>query len=84
LEGNGAGQVNKILEAAAIALVKIAGETHKPLVGEKLDTRDSKARLAYGNKNRNRKISRFAYQKMDRSIEIGWSSSIYKPYLLNI
>ncbi|MCL6478133.1 MAG: IS200/IS605 family accessory protein TnpB-related protein [Peptococcaceae bacterium] len=69
LEGKTAGQANKILEAAAVALVKIAREAHKPLVGEKLDTSDSKTRLAYGSKKRNRKISRFAYQKMDRSIE---------------
>ncbi|MEW5817975.1 MAG: IS200/IS605 family accessory protein TnpB-related protein [Spirochaetota bacterium] len=69
LEGKATGQVNKILEAAAIGLVKIAREARKPLVGEELDTRNSKARLAYGNKVRNRKITQFAYQKMDRSIE---------------
>jgi len=69
LEGKTAGQANKILEAAAIGLVKIAQEAHKPLVGEKLDTSNSKAGLKYGSKNRNRKISQFAYQKMDRSIE---------------
>jgi len=69
LEGKTTGQVNKILEAAAIGLVKIAREAHMPLVGEKLDTSDSKTRLKYSSKKRNRKISRFAHQKMDRSIE---------------
>ncbi|OPX91709.1 MAG: hypothetical protein A4E53_00659 [Pelotomaculum sp. PtaB.Bin104] len=69
LEGKTTGQVNKILEAAAIGLVKIAREAHKPLVGEELDTSNSKTKLKYGSKERNRKISRFAYQKMDRSIE---------------
>lgn len=69
LEGKTIGQVNKILEAAAIGLVKIAREARKPLTGEKLDTSDSKTRLKYSSKNRNRKISQFAYQKMDRIIE---------------
>jgi len=38
-------------------------------VGEKLDTGDSKSSLTYGSKKRNYKLTRFAYAKINQSIE---------------
>ena len=69
LENKTREQAAKLLETAAFVLVDIARETHKPLVGEAIDTTGSKAKLLYGNRNRNRKVTRFAYDKMDKSVE---------------
>jgi IS605 OrfB family transposase len=63
------GQISKILEDAAIKLVNISEKTYKPIIREKLDTSDSKTKLKYGNKKRNKKISQFAYNKIDEAIE---------------
>ena len=69
LEGKTVGQASKILESTAIGLVQIAREAKKPLVGERINTNDSKGKLAYGSKKRNLKLTQFAYNKMDSSIE---------------
>ena len=69
LENKTRGQAAKILEAAAIVLVNLAKEARKPLAGELIDTASSKSKLAYGPKRRNFKITQFAYDKMDQSIE---------------
>jgi IS605 OrfB family transposase len=68
LDGKTNGQTNKMLEKAAIELVSIAEKKNKPIAGEELDTTESKSKLAYGSKKRNKKISQFAYNKMDASI----------------
>jgi IS605 OrfB family transposase len=68
LDGKSNGQTNKILEKAAIKFVQIAVGKNKPLVGEEIDITESKSKLAYGNKKRNKKITQFAYNKMDASI----------------
>ena len=69
LEGKTTGQASKILEKAAIELVSIAERKKKSLAGEEIDTTKSKSTLHYGNKRRNKKITQFAYNKMDSSIE---------------
>ncbi|OPX90839.1 MAG: hypothetical protein A4E53_00819 [Pelotomaculum sp. PtaB.Bin104] len=53
-----------MLEQAAIDIVKIAKLKKKPITIEDLDTTDSKFRLKYGNKKRNRKITLFAYRTL--------------------
>jgi IS605 OrfB family transposase len=61
-------QVIKILEATAIVMLKIAEQKKKPIVVEKLDMQEQKAKLRYRNKLSNRKISQFAYQKIISSL----------------
>jgi IS605 OrfB family transposase len=63
LEGKTRNQATNIIETAAIELCDIAKHFKKPLCGEALDTEKSKSKLLYGSKNRNRKLSQFAYKK---------------------
>ena len=63
-----AGQITKIIEAEAIALVNLAVRKNKPIVMEKIDTTLSKTGDAYGNKKANRMKSIFAYRKMAQAI----------------
>jgi IS605 OrfB family transposase len=69
IEGKTSGQITKILEAEAIALVDIAVRKKKPIVLEKLDTTLSKTGDRYGNKKANRMKSMFAYRKMIQAIK---------------
>jgi IS605 OrfB family transposase len=69
IEGKTSGQITKILEAEAIALVDIAVRKKKPIVLEKLDTTLSKVGNKYGNKKANRMKSMFAYRKMIQAIK---------------
>jgi IS605 OrfB family transposase len=62
------GQVTKIIEAEAIALVDLAVRKNKPIVMEDIDTTLSKTGDAYGNKKVNRMKSVFAYRKMAQAI----------------
>ena len=62
------GQVTKIMEAEAIALVDLAVCKNKPIVMEDIDTTLSKTGDAYGNKKANRMKSIFAYRKMSQAI----------------
>ncbi|MFB9759757.1 IS200/IS605 family accessory protein TnpB-related protein, partial [Ectobacillus funiculus] len=68
LEGKRSGQITKILEAEAIRLVDIAVQRNKPIVLEVLDTTLSKSAGRYRNRKQNRRISLFAYKKMQDSI----------------
>ena len=68
IEGKMSGQIIKILEQSAIDIVDIAKIKKKPIVIEDLDTTDSKFRLKYGSKKRNRKISLFAYRILTNAI----------------
>ena len=61
-------QINKIIEAEAVALVDYAVKVNKPIVIEKLDTTISKGENIYGNKKANAQMSMFAYRKMISSI----------------
>jgi IS605 OrfB family transposase len=63
-----AGQITKIIEAEAIALVNLAVRKNKPIVMENIDTTLSKTGDAYGNKKANRMKSIFAYRKMAQAI----------------
>jgi IS605 OrfB family transposase len=69
MDNMSSGQISKMIENKAIALVDHAVKTNKPIAVEKLNTTNSKASLAYGNKKANRKISQFAYDKMISSIK---------------
>jgi IS605 OrfB family transposase len=68
LEGKQSGQITKILEAEAIRLVDIAVQRNKPIVLEALDTTLSKSAGRYRNRKQNRRMSMFAYKKMQDSI----------------
>ncbi|MFB9760708.1 IS200/IS605 family accessory protein TnpB-related protein [Ectobacillus funiculus] len=68
LEGKRSGQIIKILEAEAIRLVDIAVQRNKPIVLEVLDTTLSKSAGRYRNRKQNRRMSMFAYKKMQDSI----------------
>jgi len=68
IEKKTSGQINKILEQSAIDVVNIAKIKKKPIVIEDLDTTDSKFKLQYGSKKRNRKISLFAYRILTNAI----------------
>ncbi|MCL6477063.1 MAG: IS200/IS605 family accessory protein TnpB-related protein [Peptococcaceae bacterium] len=68
LEGLTKGQAIKVLEQVAIDIVNIAKIKKKPIIIEDLDTTDSKFRLKYGNKKRNRKITLFAYRTLTNAI----------------
>lgn len=68
LDGLTKGQTVKVLEQVAIDIVNIAKLKKKPIVIEDLDTTDSKFRLKYGNKKRNRKITLFAYRTLTNAI----------------
>lgn len=68
LDGLSKGQAVKVLEQAAIKIVEFAKDKNKPIVIEDLDTTDSKFRLKYGNKKRNRKITLFAYRRLTGAI----------------
>ncbi len=68
LEGKRSGQITKILEAEAIRLVNIAVQKKKPIVLEALDTTLSKSAGRYRNRKQNRRMSMFAYKKMQDSI----------------
>jgi len=68
LDGMTKGQSVKILEQAAIDMVNVAKLKKKPVVIEDLDVTDSKFRLKYGNKKRNRKITLFAYRTLTNAI----------------
>ncbi|MGM0901744.1 MAG: IS200/IS605 family accessory protein TnpB-related protein [Bacillota bacterium] len=69
LEGKTSGQITKLIEIEAIALVDIAVRCNKPISLEKLDTTKSKVSGAYGNKKANRKMSMFAYKKLILAIK---------------
>ncbi|MFD3448137.1 IS200/IS605 family accessory protein TnpB-related protein [Microbacteriaceae bacterium 4G12] len=69
LEGKTSGQITKIIEAEAIALVDLAVKTKKPIVVEKINTTKAKVKNPYGNKKANRMMSMFAYRKMITSIK---------------
>jgi IS605 OrfB family transposase len=69
IEGKTSGQITKMLEAEAIALVDIAVRKNKPIVLEKLDTTLSKTGNKYGSKKVNRIKSMFAYRKMNEAIK---------------
>ena len=62
------GQITKVIEAEAIGIVDLALRANKPIALEKLDTTTSKVSKPYGNKKANRKISMFAYNKMNTAI----------------
>ncbi len=62
------GQMTKIIEAEAIALVDLAVYKNKPIVMEDIDTTLSKTGDTYGNKKANRMKSIFAYRKMSQAI----------------
>ncbi|MFB9760325.1 IS200/IS605 family accessory protein TnpB-related protein, partial [Ectobacillus funiculus] len=68
LEGKRSGQITKILEAEAIRLVDIAVQRNKPIVLEALDTTLSKSAGRYRNRKQNRRMSMFAYKKMQDRI----------------
>lgn len=68
LDGLTKGQAVKVLEQVAIDIVNIARVKKKPIVIEDLDTTDSKFRLRYGSKKRNRKITLFAYRTLTTAI----------------
>lgn len=68
LDGLTKGQAVKVLEQVAIDIVEIAKIKKKPIIIEDLDTTDSKFRLNYGNKKRNRKITLFAYRTLTNAI----------------
>jgi IS605 OrfB family transposase len=61
-------QVTNLIENAVIALINIAVDKKKPLCGEDLDLSKSKYKMQYDNKNCNRKISLFAYDKLHSAI----------------
>ncbi|MGM0900691.1 MAG: IS200/IS605 family accessory protein TnpB-related protein [Bacillota bacterium] len=69
LEGKTSGQITKLIETEAIALVDIAVRCNKPISLEKLDTTKSKVSGAYANKKANRKMSMFAYKKLILAIK---------------
>ena len=69
LDGLTSGQATKVIEEVAIKLVNIAAKKKKPLGREDLDTTDSKSKLQYGSKKRNKKISQFAYKKVTDATE---------------
>lgn len=62
-------QATNIIENAMKKLVDIAVAKSKPLGGEDLDTEESKSKLMYGNKKRNKKLSQFAYDKIMTAID---------------
>jgi len=62
------GQITKIIEAEAIALVDLAFRKNKPIVIEDIDTTLSKTGDIYGNKKANHLKSIFAYRKMSQAI----------------
>jgi IS605 OrfB family transposase len=68
LDGLTKGQAVKALEQVAIDIVEVAKLKKKPIIIEDLDTTDSKFRLKYGNKKRNRKITLFAYRTLTNAI----------------
>jgi len=68
LEGKTSDQIIKILEKAAIDIIDFAKEKKKPIIIEDLDTTDSKFKLQYGSKKRNKKISLFAYRILTNAI----------------
>jgi len=68
LDGLTKGQAVKVLERVAIDIVEVAKLKKKPIIIEDLDTTDSKFRLKYGNKKRNRKITLFAYRTLTNAI----------------
>ncbi|WP_129728365.1 IS200/IS605 family accessory protein TnpB-related protein [Ectobacillus funiculus] len=68
LAGKRSGQITKILEAEAIRLVDIAVQRNKPIVLEALDTTLSKSAGRYRNRKQNRRMSLFAYKKMQDGI----------------
>ncbi|RJO61806.1 MAG: transposase [Dehalococcoidia bacterium] len=68
LDGLTKGQAVKVLEQVAVDIMEIARIKRKPVVIEDLDTTDSKFRLKYGNKRRNRKITLFAYRILTNAI----------------
>ena len=70
-------QATNIIEEVAKELCSIAVSCNKPLGGEDLDTEESKSKLLYGSKKRNRKLSQFAYQKLMSAID----SRAYKTNL---
>ena len=49
--------------------MKYCKELNKPLGMENLDTEDSKSKLRYGNKRKNKILSQFAYSKITEMIE---------------
>ncbi|MFW5962566.1 MAG: hypothetical protein ACOCQR_03020 [bacterium] len=63
------GQNAKTIENAVCEIFKICKEKKKPLVKESLDLKASKRKLMYGNNEKNRKISSFAYNKIQTAIE---------------
>ena len=70
-------QATNGIEEVAKELCNIAVSLSKPLGGEDLDTEESKSKLLYGSKKRNRKLSQFAYQKLMSAID----SRAYKTNL---
>jgi IS605 OrfB family transposase len=68
LDGLSAGQAVKVLEKVAVDIINIAKLKNKPIIIEDLDTTDSKFRLKYGSKKRNRKITLFAYRTLTNAI----------------
>lgn len=68
LDGLMKGQAIKVLEQVAIDIVEMAKLKKKPIIIEDLDTTDSKFRLKYGSKKRNRKITLFAYRTLTNAI----------------
>ncbi|MDH7577659.1 MAG: IS200/IS605 family accessory protein TnpB-related protein [Bacillota bacterium] len=68
LDGLTKGQAVKVLEQAAIDIVNATKLKKKPIVIEDLETTDSKFRLKYGSKKRNRKITLFAYRALTNAI----------------
>jgi IS605 OrfB family transposase len=69
LANKSSGQVKWLLGNVVKELLRICAVKQKPLVMEDLDTEDSKRRLLYGNKKRNRKLSGFAYSLLTALIE---------------
>ncbi len=69
LEGKTGGQITKMIEVEAIALVDIAVKANKPIALEKLNTTKSKVSNAYGHKKATLKMSMFAYNKLISAIK---------------
>jgi IS605 OrfB family transposase len=69
LDGKTSGQAVKILEQVAVDLVNIAKIKKKPLIREDLDLQDSKAKLKYGSKVANKKITQLAYSRLIAAVE---------------
>lgn len=63
------GAVTDILGRAVAEIVQLCVDKKKPLAMENLDTQESKTKLVYGPKRRNRKFSMFAYRKLSDLIE---------------